>query len=178
MHNRHNPDDIRLFKIDDGVGKNSAEMSPDRRVKSPESSRLHANLGNQPLDFIIKPATQFWGNVSVVSRRFGVFDVSLPMETMRFHRPTILRIRAETSSPGMPFSWPLSISATRRRVSRRQLSSISGAIPPCSLAAKWSTNSTNCSRGSWLLSCTICAKVIAIEIWLETRSTSTLLTEL
>ncbi len=49
-----------------------------------------------------------------------------------FYRPTILRIRAETSSPGIPVTAPLSISATRRRVSCFQARSTAGAAAPTS----------------------------------------------
>jgi hypothetical protein len=45
-----------------------------------------------------------------VRRSLGVFLVGLGMETARLHRPTILRMRADTTSPGMPCTLPLRIS--------------------------------------------------------------------
>jgi hypothetical protein len=48
------------------------------------------------------------------------------MEIVRLQRPTTLRIRADTSGPGMPCTLAASMSAMRRRVSAFQLSSIPG----------------------------------------------------
>jgi hypothetical protein len=47
-------------------------------------------------------------------RLSGIFGISLRVKGVRFHRPTIRRIFAAVTSPGMPSTWPLRISATRR----------------------------------------------------------------
>jgi hypothetical protein len=49
-----------------------------------------------------------------MSRGVRVFLVRLGVEAVRLHRPTILRMRADTTPPGMPCTSPLRISTKRR----------------------------------------------------------------
>ncbi len=126
VHYGDNPDTIYLLDIDHRVGEDSGEMAAGRSIKNPEQIGLPADRFNQPLDFVVEPATQPRLDFEVIVRRGRVFLGRLQMEIVRLQRPTSLRIRADTWAPGMPCTFPPSMSAIRWRVSAFQLSSIPG----------------------------------------------------
>jgi hypothetical protein len=74
--------------------------------------------------------------------RLFIFRISLGVEGVRFHcRPRIFRILAATTSPGMSFTLPSSISLSRRRASSPQAFSISGS-------GCWALSAISCSMSS------------------------------
>ena len=128
VHHCDDPHPLRLIQVDHRVGEDVREVPAGRRIEGPEAIGLTAHVLDHSLDFIVKASAQLWVYASVESGCLRVFLFRLGVKDMPLDRPTILPMRADTSSPGAPFTLPLSISVTRRRVSCFQASSRAGSI--------------------------------------------------
>ncbi|GEM_PF-1273834 len=71
-----------------------------RRGKPAEAFWFAADVLNDLLHFIEETTAKFGINPGVVIGGVRVFLRRFGMEGVRFHRPTILRIRLLTTSPG------------------------------------------------------------------------------
>lgn len=96
-HHGDDPNFVRAVDIENAVGKFGRKMAADGRADLAVEFRPFANLGNQALDFVVESAAQFPADGRIMLRGFGVFLIGLGMEGVGFHRPTILRIRADVT---------------------------------------------------------------------------------
>jgi len=106
-----------------------------------------------------KSSAQLRADAGVALGRLGIFLIRFGMKGACFHRPTIRPMRAETASPSTACTVPFSISATRRRASCLEASSLSGSTV-CNSSVRRSTNSPTFAGGQWRASSTICSSVI------------------
>ena len=163
MHDSNDPDTIGLIEIYDRIGEHSREVSARGRIKHPETLGLVAHFANQAFHFIVETTTEFGINAGVVGGSLRVFRRGCRMEDVRFHRPTMWRILAETWSPRMPCTAPLSISAMRCRVSCFQAWSTVGSVVPtssCSWAYIQSRNRRRSSGESCNTDCSSCSTLM------------------
>src|SRR5665213_1629213 len=116
VHDRYDPKVIRLFQINNGVGKIAAEMSPCGWLEFPKALRRSTNLTKQSFHLSLTSHSKLGGNAGIITNGSGKFFVSLRVK-QKFHRPAILRARMSDSSSGIPFTFPDSISAMRRSIS-------------------------------------------------------------
>jgi hypothetical protein len=65
-----------------------------------ETFRFAADVLNETFHLVVKTPAEFGINLRVVIGGVRVFLRRFGMEGVRFHRPTILRIRLLTTSPG------------------------------------------------------------------------------
>src|SRR5271154_1117176 len=107
VHDRKDEYGLRLIQINHQIGKLSSEGAADRRAELEEAFRLPANFIYESLDFIVEATAELRVNPGIIFGRLGIFAVCFRMKQMRLHRPTILRICAETSSPGMHRTLPV-----------------------------------------------------------------------
>ena len=70
------------------------------RVKMAETLWFAANVLYEAFHLVVKTSAEFGRNLGVVIYGVRVFLHRFGMEGVRFHRPTILRIRLLTTSPG------------------------------------------------------------------------------
>src|SRR5690606_15011622 len=98
---------VWFVEVDHRVRKVARQMPPGWRIELPEARRSCLNLGNHPLDLIVKPPAQ-------ILTALGIVEGRLRMENVRLHRPTMRRTFAAVCSPGMPSTAPLRISSIRR----------------------------------------------------------------
>jgi hypothetical protein len=77
-------------------------MASDIAVDPAKAPGCRTDFADQSLDLVVEPPAQFGPDFRVMSGSLGVFFVGLRMKPMRIHRPTIWRIRADTTSPGTP----------------------------------------------------------------------------
>src|SRR5262245_12498134 len=102
MHDCHNPNSIGLIDVDHSVRKHPGQMPSAGRIVKTKSTRLATYRRDDSLNLIKEACTQFRAYDGVPPRRFNIFMLGVRVEDMMFHRPTICRRRADTSSPGMP----------------------------------------------------------------------------
>ena len=102
MHDRHDPHPVRFVEIDHGIRELAGQRAPGGWTEAKEAVGLAANLLDEAFDFVVETAAQFGRDGRLILDRLGVFLFRPGMEDVRLHRPTILRMRADTSSPGMP----------------------------------------------------------------------------
>jgi hypothetical protein len=88
-------DDHRMWEL-------AGQCAPRGWTEAKEAVGLAANFVDESLDRVVKPAAQLGRGGSVMLHRLGVFVFRLGMKDVRLHRPMILRMRADTSSPGIP----------------------------------------------------------------------------
>jgi hypothetical protein len=101
VHHGHDPDSVRLVDGKHGIGEAVAESPANRREHPTEPFRLETDLSDHRFDVIVEPPSQIEANLRVVLGGLGVLSCRGRVEGVRFHRPTIWRMRAETSSPGI-----------------------------------------------------------------------------
>ena len=101
-HDGDDPNGVRLVQVEEREGKVIRQMPAHIAVDAPKAVGRSATVGDQVLNLVEKSPAQVGADRGVVGRRRRVFLVGLAMEAMRLHRPTILRMRADTTSPGMP----------------------------------------------------------------------------
>jgi hypothetical protein len=82
--------------------ENRSPSDADRAVDPAKAPGRRTDFADQSLDLVVKMPAKFGPDSRVMSGSLGVFLVSLGMKPMRIHRPTIWRIRADTTSPGTP----------------------------------------------------------------------------
>jgi hypothetical protein len=92
------------------MGTYEPARAPSGRTEAKEEVGLAANLVDDSFDLVVETAAQLGRYGCVILDRLGVFLSRLGMKDVGLHRPMILRIRADTSSPGMPWILPLWIS--------------------------------------------------------------------
>ena len=114
-----------------------------------------ADLGNEGMDRMVVAAADRLAFLPVVRERLQKFRVGFRMEIVGLHKPTSLRARAMTSSPGMGCTLPLLISARRCSAYSAHAASFSGSGSSCSSKVRRSTSSATCSRGNCRVSATI-----------------------
>lgn len=78
------------------------QRPPSRRAEAKESVRLAENTGNDSFDLVVQAAAQLGRGRGIILNRLDILLASLGMKDVRLHRPMSLRMRADTSSPGMP----------------------------------------------------------------------------
>ena len=100
-HQRQNPDAIGLLGVNHRIRKDGGEMPLRGRVKMAEAFRVAADSLNEPLHLVVKMSAKFGRNLRVLICGVCVFLLRFGMKSVRFHRPTILRMRLLTTSPGM-----------------------------------------------------------------------------
>jgi hypothetical protein len=115
VHHGDDPNLVGPVEVDDRIRKWLTEMPAGRRLEGPAKPRLCAHLIHKPVNAVMKTPAELRTDGRLVFRRRFELGTGRRMETKRFHRPTMWRISAMTSSPGMPVTCPLSISATRLR---------------------------------------------------------------
>ena len=130
MHHRQNPDAVGLLNEDHRIRKDVSKMSLGGWVEVAKAFGVMADCLDETLHFIVETTGEFRVNLRIILRGLRVFLFGFGMKGVRFQRPTILRIRWLTVSPGMPSTFPFSNSSRRRRISGFQASSISGSISP------------------------------------------------
>src|SRR5262249_31107093 len=127
-----------------------------------EAFRLVTDFVDQPLDLVIKLVAQFGIDCRVILNGAHIFLTRFRMKGMPLHRPRMRRMRAETSSPGTPWTSPAWISSIRRLISACQATAVSGSLA-CKSSVNRLTNSTTFSGAQRRASSTICSTVSGIE---------------
>src|SRR5277367_6193434 len=122
MHHGDDPKVIRQFEVNHAVRERWAEVTPGRRIKLAEHPGMSAYLLEQSFHFEEKALAQHRVNRGVIGHRLGEFSVGGGMND-RSHGRSRREARARDSANGMPSTWPLVISATRRLVSAFQAAS-------------------------------------------------------
>ena len=101
VHHRQNPDAVGLLDVNHRIRKDGGEMPLRGRVKMAEAFRVAADILDEPLHLVVKTSAEFRIGLRIIFCGLRVFLFRLGMERVRFHRPTILRMRLLTTSPGM-----------------------------------------------------------------------------
>ena len=161
VHDGNNPHAIRFVQINQLVRKLAGQRALGRWTETEKTSGLAANLADEPFDFIVEAAAEFWSDGGVVFNSTGIFLTRIGMKDVRFNRPRVLRMRARTFSAGMPFTLPLWISSMRRSISVFQAASISGSLA-CRSSVSRPTSSPTRSGGQCRVSSTISSSVIGM----------------
>lgn len=86
--------------VEHTAGKNRREVAAIVADMSAVEGRMRANFKNQPLDLFVETNTERRTDPRVVFGRGRIFLLRFTVKAMRFHNPTILRMRALTTSPG------------------------------------------------------------------------------
>lgn len=120
-----------------------------------EAVRCRAGIGDEAFDLVVEASTQRRSDFSVMCGGLAVFCIGLGVEGVRLYRPTIWRMRAETTSPGMPCTLPARISSTRSATVELQAGLSAGSLTPWRASMSRSTNSATTSSGHYCASSTI-----------------------
>jgi hypothetical protein len=102
VHDSYDPHAIQLVKANDGIRKFASQSTLGWWTDAKETVRLAANFPDDSFDFVSEAASECRCDGGVVSDSLGVFFTRFGMKDVRLHRPRILRMRAETSSAGIP----------------------------------------------------------------------------
>src|SRR5208282_3429360 len=102
VHNCHDPHSIRLVEINHRIRESTGQGASGGRTELEETVGLLSHLADKPLDFVQKTPAQFGRDASVEFCRLRIFPSGFGMKRVGLHCPTILRMRAETSSPETP----------------------------------------------------------------------------
>ncbi len=102
VHHCDDPDLVGFIEANDRIRKAPGETAPRWWVELVELARVRADRRDGGLGLIEETAAQLGSDLGVETRRFGVLGVGFRVEDVRFHRPTIWRILAEVTVPGMP----------------------------------------------------------------------------
>ncbi len=102
VHDGQDPHALRLLQVNNSKGKLLRQSPPRGRIEPEKSVRLAPNPQQQPFDFVPKTAAQFGRRRGVLLDGLGVFLARGRMKKVRLHRPRILRMPAEISSPAIP----------------------------------------------------------------------------
>lgn len=146
MHDRNDPDAVRLLNEDHRAGKTATEVPSGRGIESVKAFRVRPDFAEEPLYLLVKAHTQLRRDRRVGADSRGEFLVSLWVQpTVR--RPASLRARASDSSSGTPWTLPDSISRSRRAISTSQAKVMAGSAPPYFAARIRSTSSATTSAG-------------------------------
>ena len=100
VHHRQNPDAVGLLDVNHRIRKDGGKMPLRGRVKMAEAFRVAADSLNQPLHLVVKTSAEFRVGLRIIFCGLRVFIRRFGMERVRFQRPTILRMRRLTTSPG------------------------------------------------------------------------------
>lgn len=94
---------IGFIDVEDGVGEGPSEMPPHfgRLRHTSKNSWSSAGICNEGVDCMVVALTQRLAFLHVTSQGLQELSIRLGMKHERFHKPTSLRARAMTSSPGM-----------------------------------------------------------------------------
>ena len=101
-HDSNDPNAVGIIGIKHCKRKIIRKVTPDVADDAAKAPGHCTDFADQSLDFVVKTSAQFGPDSRVMSGSLGIFLVSLGMKPMRIHRPTIWRIRADTTSPGIP----------------------------------------------------------------------------
>ncbi len=114
-HHGKYPDAIRFIHINDCKGEIPRQAPARGRIVFSKTIWRCDDSSDYALDFFVKTNAQDGAaSLGVVHRSVGVFRIGLGVECVWLHRPTMRRILAEVSSPGMSVTAPLRISSRRR----------------------------------------------------------------
>lgn len=102
MHDGHDPNTVRLVQVNHRIRELAGQRTLCGRTEPGKPLRLKANFLNEPFDFVVQAAAKFGRDCDVKLDGTEVFFVRSGMKNVGFQRPMILRMRADTSSPGMP----------------------------------------------------------------------------
>ena len=134
-----------LVHVDQRIRERFPEVAPNLSPQIRINPGRSAHIGNEAVYGVIVPLAQLLIFRRVAGQRLEEFSLRLWMEGMWLHRPTILRARAMTSSPGIALTFPLRISSRRRSASSAHNWSISGSGVSCSSTVRRSRSSASCS---------------------------------
>lgn len=103
-HDGNDPDAVGFIEIKHRKRKITRQVTPNVAVDPAKAPGRCTGFADQSLDLVVEPPAQFGTDFRVMCGRIGVFLVGLGMKPMRIHRPTIWRIRADTTSPDTPLT--------------------------------------------------------------------------
>ena len=94
-HDSENPNIGGTIHVEDAEGEFAGEVTADGRADLTKKLRAFAGFGDQAFDLIVESTAKFGADVGEVLCRLGVFLIGLGVEGVRFHRPTIFRMRSD-----------------------------------------------------------------------------------
>ena len=89
MSDRVNGDVVRLLKVEHRVREGLAKVPPHRVGDDAVKSRGGADVANQPVDLVVKPAGQDLAFLPIKGQRLRKIVLRARLKKPRLHRPRI-----------------------------------------------------------------------------------------
>ena len=94
-HDSENPKIVRTIRVADAVGEIAGEVTANGRADLAKKLRAFAGFGDQAFDLIVETTAEFRADLGLALRGLRVVLISLGVEGVRLHRPTIFRMRSD-----------------------------------------------------------------------------------